>query len=491
MGDWKGSILDETFRPFSRPDLWYKYAEDIYDQIRSVNGRCESVAQNTGMPLTIVRAVYEHVFESNSHIHEDPHGVYRPNRLTPNSELAEAWTRAMLGSPWRDGDISPCSYQQFRDHMLHEYFELRLEASGLPYRSPDQIDAHNLSPTTEQELLSGDYFRRVTDNIQKATVPSALQPAAEMITGLISAAGGGSLFMMAGAVAGLLASLVDISDAYAIDPSSTDGRTYPGDSDQRASNGAPVDEGSYVKPVTQEFQLRDDVSDNPKSVTDHNDKSTTGTVAPIAGAWTEGDKSRDNSNEHLDSRADVVSMGVSMGVSGTEGRAPLAAASADGATSVRDADKHLSGKSAEGQVLATEPTHPFDGGMVEASKVAISEASTEPPPRTTDSAPRADPKDEASMGDGQHAKADPEEPASVGGRHATADPDEVARVGGDVKDTQDHHKRDDHLADHRDREPVTVDNRRHDPADPCDSAQKAPSQQQKHQEHIYGDEHHG
>ena len=105
-------------------------AEDAYEQIRASETDVAGIAGNTGIPERVVRRVKNHLFLRAHRVAVGP-GKIVEMRFTPDSRIAELWSRASAG-PLETAELA-----EFRRLLAHEYVESSLMARGLPYHSAD------------------------------------------------------------------------------------------------------------------------------------------------------------------------------------------------------------------------------------------------------------------------------------------------------------------------------------------------------------------
>ncbi|WP_339267583.1 hypothetical protein NYE54_27295 [Paenibacillus sp. FSL K6-1330] len=112
----------------------------------------EQLAKNTGLSVEEAKNLKSHMFLNEYELcHYDQQGLYYyKSRLTPDSEVVYAFTKAQTG------ELTPQGKEWFKQLAAHELAEKKLMESGLSYRHPDSWDgmkftndppgAHDLAP---------------------------------------------------------------------------------------------------------------------------------------------------------------------------------------------------------------------------------------------------------------------------------------------------------------------------------------------------------
>jgi hypothetical protein len=129
-----------------------------YDTIRELQDDVPRVAQSTGIPERVIRAVREHLFFRLYDLAIGPGRTSR-QRFDPLYRIGRYWMRAY------ENQLTASELLEFRRLLAHEYVEQALMAAGMPYRSAhpggwrgatshgtrQHFGAHEISPSESLE----------------------------------------------------------------------------------------------------------------------------------------------------------------------------------------------------------------------------------------------------------------------------------------------------------------------------------------------------
>ncbi len=136
-------------------------AAERYELIRTLTDDVPRIAEHTGFPPDVLRAVRIHLFVEGGRIPTGP-DTATVRRFDPMPEIGRLWSRAY------DGPLEAVDQVQFGRLLTHEFVELELMRLGLPYRSAhpsawqgdtnfptrDHFGAHDISPRERGALFS-------------------------------------------------------------------------------------------------------------------------------------------------------------------------------------------------------------------------------------------------------------------------------------------------------------------------------------------------
>jgi len=148
-------------------DTFAREGAQIYDQIVNTAGDTARIAEQTGLPQSLLDTVKQHFFVQEHNLPVGPNRMELAN-FTPDPHSGQLWQAA------ERGELTTGQAAQFNRWMAHEYVESQLMQAGLPYRSahPSVVDnmmlptrehfgAHDLAPLMDPARAPFAHFERL------------------------------------------------------------------------------------------------------------------------------------------------------------------------------------------------------------------------------------------------------------------------------------------------------------------------------------------
>jgi hypothetical protein len=119
------------------------HARLYYEEVRKRTTDVETIARNTGLDISIIQKVKEHVFYAEHDL-----GFDAPVLFDPDYNMAISWQRLIEGTAIQEEDLVL---------LRHEYLELTLMEKGLNYdeahkKASEQFDYATIIKNREAKL---------------------------------------------------------------------------------------------------------------------------------------------------------------------------------------------------------------------------------------------------------------------------------------------------------------------------------------------------